>query len=160
MEKVREFEDALLDKQREVDEATEHCREKSKYRFSPRPSVVPEDAHSAEHVSSDGMSHSGGQGDEDSEGGNWANVPQVRHNVGSSKRRCVVLVLEGVIPRGLPTVDVLAQGLSGYSQDDLNRLKEVLEEKLNDEATNSHFREVEEQERLRVEPLGSKGSQG
>ena len=76
MEKVREFEDALLDKQRKVDEATEHFREKSKYRFSPTLSVVPEDAHSAEHVSSDGMSHSDGQGDEDSEGGDGANVPQ------------------------------------------------------------------------------------
>ena len=94
---------------REVAEATEHFREKSKCRFSPTPSVVPEDAQSAEHVSSDGMSHSDGQGDEDSEGGNGANVSQVPPNVGSSKRRCVVPVLEGVISRGLPTVDVLAQ---------------------------------------------------
>ena len=113
---------------REVAEATEHFREKSKCRFSPTPSVVPEDAHSAEHVSSDGMSHCDDQGDVDSEGGNGTDVPQVQHNVSSSKRRCVAPVLEGVIPRGLPTVDVLAQGLSGYSHNDLNGLQKVLEE--------------------------------
>ena len=102
----------------------------------------------------------GDQGDADSEGGNEPNVSQVPQSVGSSKRRCVVPVLDGVIPRGLPAVDVLAQGLSGYSHTDLNRLKEALEERLNDEATNSLFREAEEQDRLLVESLGSKGSQG
>ena len=48
----------------------------------------------------------------------------------------------------------------GYSHTDLNRLKEALEERLNVEATNSLFREEEEQNRLQVESLGSKGSQG
>ena len=62
---------------------------------------MPEDAQSAEHVSSDGMSHIDGQADEDSEEGNGANVSQVPQNVGSSKRRCVVPVSKGVIPRGL-----------------------------------------------------------
>ena len=150
MEKVRETEDALSEKQRELAEATAHYKEKSKCRFSPTPSVVPEDAQSAEHVSSDDMSQCDDQGDLDSEGGNGPNVSQVPQSVGSSKRRCVVPVLDGAIPRGLPTVDVLAQGLSGYSQTDFNRLKEALEEKLNDEATNSLFREAEEQERLRL----------
>ena len=60
----------------------------------------------------------------------------------------------------VPAVDVLAQGLVGYSHTDLKRLKEALEERLNVEATNSLFREEEEQNRMRVESLGSKGSQG
>ena len=106
------------------------------------------------------MSQCGDQGDADSEGGNELNVSQVPQSVGSSKRRCVVPGLDGAIPRGLPAVDVLAQGLAGYSHTDLNRLKEALEERLNVEATNSLFREAEEQDRMRVESLGSKGSQG
>ena len=69
---------------------------------------------------------------------------------------------DGAIPRGPPAVDVLAQaqGLVGYSHTDLNRLKEALEERLNVEATNSLFREAEEQDRMRFESRGSKGSQG
>ena len=153
MDKVREIDDALSEKQREVVEATEHYKEKSKLRFSPTPSVVPEDTQSAEHVSADDMSQCGDQGDADSEGGNEPNVSQVPQSVGSSKRRCVVPGLDGAIPRGLPAVDVLAQGLAGYSHTDLNRLKEALEERLNDEATDSLLCEAEEQDRLRVESL-------
>ena len=114
MEKVREIEDALSEKQRELIEVIEHYKKKSKHRFSPTPSVVPEDAQSAEHVSADDMSQCGDHGDANSEGGNEPNVSQVPQSVGSSKRRCVVPVLDGAIPRGLPAVDVLKQGLSGY----------------------------------------------
>ena len=102
------------------------------------------------------MSQCGDQGDADSVGGNEPNVSQVPQNVGSSKRRCVVPGSDGAIPRGLPAVDVLAQGLVGYSHTDLNRLKEALEERLNVEATTSLFREEGEQDRI----LGSKGCQG
>ena len=156
MDKVRETEDALSEKVREVTQATEHYKEMNKLRFSPTPSVVPEDARSAEHVSADDMSQCGDQGDVDSVGGNEPNVSQVSQNVGSSKRRDVVPGSDGTIPCGLPAVDVLAQGLVGYSHTDLNRLKEALEERLNVEATASLFREEEEQDRI----LGSKGSQG
>ena len=156
MDKVRETEDALSEKVREVTQATEHYKEMNSLRFSPTPSVVPEDAQSAEQVSADDMSQCGDQGDVDSVGGNEPNVSQVPQNVGSSKRRCVVPGSDGAIPRGLPAVDVLAQGLVGYSHTDLNRLKEALEERLNVEATTSLFREEEEQDRI----LGSKGSQG
>ena len=103
MDKVRETEDALSEKVREVTQATEHFKEVNKLRFSPTPSVVPEDAQSAEHVSADDMSQCGGQGDADSEGGNEPNVSQVPQNAGSSKRRCVVPGSDGAIPRGLPS---------------------------------------------------------
>ena len=156
MDKTRETEVALSEKQRELAEATEHYKEVSKLRFSPTPSVVPEDAQSVEHVSADDMSQSGDQGDVDSVGGLEPNVSQVSQNVGSSKRRCVVPGSDGSALRGLPTVDVLAQGLVGYSHTDLNRLKVALEEGLNDEATATLFREEEEQDRI----LSSKGSQG
>ena len=63
---------------------------------------------------------------------------------------------DGLASRGLPTVDVLAEGLVGYTHSDLNKLKIALEERLNDEATASLFREEEEQDRI----LSSKGSQG
>ena len=157
MDKVRETEVALSEKQREFAEATEHYKEVSKRRFSPTPSVVPEDAQSAAHVSSaDDMSQADDQGDVDSVGDLEPTVSQVSQNVGSSKRRCVVPGSDGLASRGLPTVDVLAEGLVGYTHSDLNKLKIALEERLNDEATASLFREEEEQDRI----LSSKGSQG
>ena len=115
---------------------------------------MPEDAQSAAHVSADDMSQSGDQGDVDSVGDLEPNVSQVSQNVGSSKRRCVVPGSDGSALRGLPTVDVLAQGLVGCTHTDLNRLKMALEERLNEEATATLFREEEEQDRI----LSSKGS--
>ena len=114
MDKVCEIEVALSEKQREFVEATEHYKEVSKRRFSPTPSVVPEDVQSVAHVSSaDDMFQVDDQGDVDSVGDLGPTVSQVSQNVGSSKRRCVVPGSDGLASRGLPTVDVLAEGLVG-----------------------------------------------
>ena len=114
----------MTEKQREAKkEATDHYSEMNKQRCAATFEEVEPDA------DLDEMDQCGNDGDENDEAMRQT-PPQVRHDVGSTKRRCVEPVF-------FPTFDSLAKGMSGCPRGDLTRLRgahnRAVEKKLNQE---------------------------